>query len=89
MLLVNGSAAFDPPRMIPSNGSESDGSSLGGILLFVSLLVYVTGFGIGPGACFWTLLSEVLPGPVRDQGMGLANVEQWFSHISPAGSSTF
>jgi MFS transporter, SP family, galactose:H+ symporter len=42
------------------------------ILLMIGLVVYIIGFAIGPGACIFIILSELLPSNIRSLGMGIA-----------------
>lgn len=42
-----------------------------GYLVFVGLLLFIIGFGIGPGIVVWLALSELLPTQIRSVGMSI------------------
>jgi len=48
-----------------------------GITAVISLLSFVFGFAIGPGATFWVLVNEISPKDVRDQANAFVNLLQW------------
>jgi SP family myo-inositol transporter-like MFS transporter 13 len=42
-----------------------------GYVIFACLIVYITGFAVGPGVCLWLMSAELLPTRVRSIGMGV------------------
>lgn len=46
-------------------------SALQGYLTIAGMLVYIMAFAIGPGVIVWLCLSEILPTPIRGNGMAV------------------
>ena len=46
-------------------------SPLQGYLTITGMLVYIMAFAIGPGVIVWLCLSEILPTPIRGNGMAV------------------
>jgi SP family galactose:H+ symporter-like MFS transporter len=46
-------------------------SALQGYLTIVGMLFYIVAFAIGPGVIVWLCLSEILPTPIRGNGMAV------------------
>ncbi|WP_395407670.1 MFS transporter [Pseudoduganella sp. UC29_106] len=56
-----------------------------GWLLLACLLVFMASFAVGPGVCVWLALSELMPTPIRSNGMSIALlVNQFVSTIIAA-----
>ncbi|MHC4465676.1 MAG: sugar porter family MFS transporter [Planctomycetota bacterium] len=50
----------------------------GGILVLISLMVYLAAHGFGQGAVIWVFISEVFPNRVRARGQALGSFTHWF-----------
>ncbi len=59
----------------------------GGLLLLISLLVFVASHSIGQGCVIWVFIGEVFPNQVRARGQGLATFTHWV--LASAISWTF
>lgn len=57
-----------------SLGHGTTASPLTGRVACVALAVYGLGMGLGPCACFWALISELLPTRIRSIGMSMGAV---------------
>jgi SP family myo-inositol transporter-like MFS transporter 13 len=56
-----------------------------GWLLLACLLAFIASFAAGPGVCVWLALSELMPTPIRSNGMSIALlVNQFVSTIIAA-----
>lgn len=44
---------------------------LGSTIVMAAIMGFILFFAIGPGVCVWLALSELLPGPVRSNGMAI------------------
>jgi len=50
----------------------------GGVLVLISLMVYLAAHGFGQGAVIWVFISEVFPNRVRARGQALGSFTHWF-----------
>lgn len=50
----------------------------GGILLLVSLLVFIASHAFGQGAVIWVFIGEIFPNRVRARGQALGSFTHWF-----------
>ncbi|HID75738.1 MAG TPA: MFS transporter [Planctomycetaceae bacterium] len=54
------------------------GASAGGLVVLVSLLVFIASHAFGQGAVIWVFISEVFPNRVRARGQALGSFTHWF-----------
>jgi sugar porter (SP) family MFS transporter len=59
----------------------------GGVLLLVSLLVFIASHAFGQGAVIWVFISEIFPNRVRARGQALGSFTHWI--MAAAISWTF
>lgn len=62
-------------------------TSTGGILLLLSLLVFIASHAFGQGAVIWVFISEIFPNRVRARGQALGSFTHWI--MAAAISWTF
>ncbi len=62
-------------------------TNTGGILLLVSLLVFIASHAFGQGAVIWVFISEIFPNRVRARGQALGSFTHWI--MAAAISWTF
>jgi MFS family permease len=53
-------------------------SDAGGIVVLVSILVFVAAHSFGQGTVIWVFISEVFPNRVRARGQALGSFTHWF-----------
>jgi len=58
------------------NGKEFTES--GGIVVLVSLIVFIASHAFGQGAVIWVFISEIFPNKVRARGQALGSFTHWF-----------
>ena len=63
------------------------GRSTGGMVVLVSLLVFIASHAFGQGAVIWVFISEIFPNRVRARGQALGSFTHWF--MAAAISWTF
>jgi MFS transporter, SP family, xylose:H+ symportor len=61
---------------IPADVVTAVGS--GGLVVMVSLLVFVASHAFGQGAVIWVFISEIFPNRVRARGQALGSFTHWF-----------
>ncbi len=59
-----------------SNGKEFAES--GGIVILVSLMLFIASHAFGQGAVIWVFISEIFPNKVRARGQALGSFTHWF-----------
>jgi len=59
----------------------------GGVIVLVSLLVFIASHAFGQGAVIWVFISEIFPNQVRARGQALGSFTHWF--MAAAISWTF
>jgi sugar porter (SP) family MFS transporter len=59
-----------------SNGEEF--SDTGGVVVLISLIVFIAAHGFGQGAVIWVFISEIFPNKVRARGQALGSFTHWF-----------
>ena len=59
-----------------SNGREF--TEAGGIVVLISLIVFIAAHGFGQGAVIWVFISEIFPNKVRARGQALGSFTHWF-----------
>jgi sugar porter (SP) family MFS transporter len=52
--------------------------SFGGLLVPISLFVYIAFFALSQGAVIWVFISEIFPNSVRASGQALGSFTHWF-----------
>lgn len=62
-------------------------TTTGGIVVLVSLLVFIASHAFGQGAVIWVFISEIFPNRVRARGQALGSFTHWF--MAAAISWTF
>jgi MFS transporter, SP family, xylose:H+ symportor len=50
----------------------------GGVVVLVSLLVFIASHAFGQGAVIWVFISEIFPNRVRARGQALGSFTHWF-----------
>ena len=50
----------------------------GGVVVMISLLVFIASHAFGQGAVIWVFLSEIFPNRVRARGQALGSFTHWF-----------
>jgi sugar porter (SP) family MFS transporter len=65
----------------------SDFTATGGVIVLVSLLVFIASHAFGQGAVIWVFLSEIFPNRIRARGQALGSFTHWF--MAAAISWTF
>jgi SP family xylose:H+ symportor-like MFS transporter len=50
----------------------------GGIVVLVSLMVFIAAHGFGQGAVIWVFISEIFPNKIRARGQALGSFTHWF-----------
>lgn len=58
------------------NGKEF--TEAGGVVVLVSLIVFIAAHGFGQGAVIWVFISEIFPNKVRARGQTLGSFTHWF-----------
>jgi sugar porter (SP) family MFS transporter len=58
------------------NGKEF--TEAGGLVVLVSLIVFIAAHGFGQGAVIWVFISEIFPNKVRAKGQALGSFTHWF-----------
>jgi len=53
-------------------------ASTGGLIVLISLLVFIASHAFGQGAVIWVFISEVFPNRVRARGQALGSFTHWF-----------
>ncbi|MGA2663078.1 MAG: sugar porter family MFS transporter [Verrucomicrobiota bacterium] len=53
-------------------------TGIGGMVVMVSLLVFVASHAFGQGAVIWVFISEIFPNRVRARGQALGSFTHWF-----------
>jgi len=53
-------------------------TTTGGIIVLVSLLVFIASHAFGQGAVIWVFISEIFPNRVRARGQALGSFTHWF-----------
>ena len=51
---------------------------VGGVVVLVSLLVFIASHAFGQGAVIWVFISEIFPNRVRARGQALGSATHWF-----------
>ena len=83
-------AAADP--RVPSS-IDAGSATMGGMVVLVSLLVFIASHAFGQGAVIWVFISEIFPNRVRARGQALGSFTHWvmcrpylldFSHVCRA-----
>jgi SP family xylose:H+ symportor-like MFS transporter len=64
-----------------------DFTATGGVVVLVSLLVFIASHAFGQGAVIWVFLSEIFPNRIRARGQALGSFTHWF--MAAAISWTF
>jgi MFS family permease len=59
-----------------TNGKEF--SDTGGMVVLISLIVFIAAHGFGQGAVIWVFISEIFPNKVRARGQALGSFTHWF-----------
>ena len=59
----------------------------GGMIVFVSLLVFIAAHAFGQGAVIWVFISEIFPNRVRAKGQALCSFTHWM--MAAVVSQTF
>jgi len=70
---------------VPANFTAD--ASAGGIVVLVSLLIFIASHAFGQGAVIWGFISEIFPNRVRARGQALGSFTHWF--MAAAISWTF
>ena len=58
------------------NGKEF--TEAGGLVVLISLIVFIAAHGFGQGAVIWVFISEIFPNKVRARGQALGSFTHWF-----------
>lgn len=58
------------------NGKEF--TEAGGMVVLISLIVFIAAHGFGQGAVIWVFISEIFPNKVRARGQALGSFTHWF-----------
>jgi sugar porter (SP) family MFS transporter len=64
--------------MQSSSASATAEASTGGIVVLVSLLVFIASHAFGQGAVIWVFISEIFPNRLRARGQSLGSFTHWF-----------
>ncbi len=56
-------------------------ASQGGVIVLVSLLVFIASHAFGQGAVIWVFISEIFPNRVRARGQALGCFTHWFMAV--------
>ncbi len=56
----------------------TDFDATGGMVVLVSLLVFIAAHAFGQGAVIWVFISEIFPNRVRARGQALGSFTHWF-----------
>jgi len=59
-------------------GQASEAAGTGGMIVLVSLLVFIASHAFGQGAVIWVFISEIFPNRVRARGQALGSFTHWF-----------
>ena len=70
-------AAALAPLSAASDAAVAD-AGRGGMVVMVSLLVFIASHAFGQGAVIWVFLSEIFPNRVRARGQALGSFTHWF-----------
>ena len=65
----------------------NDFDDTGGLVVLVSLVVFIGSHAFGQGAVIWVFLSEIFPNRIRARGQALGSFTHWF--MAAAISWTF
>ncbi|MDZ7723774.1 MAG: sugar porter family MFS transporter [candidate division KSB1 bacterium] len=57
---------------------RNDFTETGGLIVLVSLLVFIASHAFGQGAVIWVFISEIFPNRVRARGQALGSFTHWF-----------
>lgn len=58
--------------------SGSDFSDTSGLVVLISLMVFIAAHGFGQGAVIWVFISEIFPNKIRARGQALGSFTHWF-----------
>jgi sugar porter (SP) family MFS transporter len=67
--------ALEAHQEVPADVAAAVGT--GGMVVLISLLVYVAAHGFGQGAVIWVFISEIFPNRVRARGQALGSFTHW------------
>ncbi|MCF7668483.1 MAG: sugar porter family MFS transporter [Verrucomicrobia bacterium] len=56
----------------------TDFTETGGLVILISLLVFIASHAFGQGAVIWVFISEIFPNRVRARGQALGSFTHWF-----------
>jgi sugar porter (SP) family MFS transporter len=56
----------------------TDFDQTGGLIVLISLLVFIASHAFGQGAVIWVFISEIFPNRVRARGQALGSFTHWF-----------
>jgi MFS transporter, SP family, xylose:H+ symportor len=62
--------------------SLTDSAAAGGIVVLVSLLVFIASHAFGQGAVIWVFISEIFPNRVRARGQALGSFTHWIMNAA-------
>ena len=68
--------AIEAGAEIPASAASAVG--FGGIVVMVSLVVFVVAHAFGQGTVIWVFISEIFPNRVRARGQALGSFTHWF-----------
>lgn len=68
--------AVEAKMAVPPDVAAAVGT--GGIVVLVSLLVFIASHAFGQGAVIWVFISEIFPNRVRARGQALGSFTHWF-----------
>jgi sugar porter (SP) family MFS transporter len=69
-------AAIEAHAAIPAEIAAVAGT--GGLVVFVSLVLFVVSHAFGQGTVIWVFISEIFPNRVRARGQALGSFTHWF-----------
>ncbi len=65
-----------------ANAVNSAAVATGGMVVLVSLLVFIASHAFGQGAVIWVFISEIFPNRIRARGQALGSFTHWFMAAS-------
>ena len=70
---------YTQSQMVENEGGQMvrQITSSGGMIVFVSLLVFIAAHAFGQGAVIWVFISEIFPNRVRARGQALGSFTHW------------
>ena len=61
---------------------DKDRVRTGGLVVLVSMLVFIASHAVGQGAVIWVFISEIFPNRIRARGQALASFALWLANAS-------